>query len=317
MQFVLFGGLGFVGAHMESYLKRRDPNCSVHIADIHVNQPDSTHHQVDVRRSIAINAQFSADTVIYNFAAIHKTPGHPSYDYFETNMLGAENVTAFARAHGIRTIVFTSSIAPYGAAEEQKSEESLPTPNTPYGISKLVAEKIHLAWQAEHPENKLVIVRPGIIFGKGEGGNYTRLAKALQRGLFAYAGRKDTLKAGIYVKDLVRVLDLMTQSPQSVQLYNACFLNSPTIEQIVQAMQKTLDKKSWVPVIPSGLLRLLARLLAVLDVIGLGFHPDRVRKLMISTAISGAKLHQHYPLQYSLETALADWFEDCGKQGLF
>ena len=45
-------------------------------------------------------------------------------------------------------ILFTSSIAPYGASEDLKTEETLPTPNTPYGISKLVAEKIHQIWQA-------------------------------------------------------------------------------------------------------------------------------------------------------------------------
>ena len=54
---------------------------------------------------------------------------------------------AFAEEWNIKKIVFTSSIAPYGAAEELKKEITLPTPNTAYGISKLVAEKIHEKWQ--------------------------------------------------------------------------------------------------------------------------------------------------------------------------
>ena len=91
--------------------------------------------------------------------------------YFETNIRGAENVCAFAEKFGIKKIVFTSSIAPYGAAEDLKTEETLPTPNTPYGISKLVAEKIHTIWQAKQPnERQLTIVRPGVVFGKGENG---------------------------------------------------------------------------------------------------------------------------------------------------
>lgn len=48
---------------------------------------------------------------------------------------------AFAEKWNIKKIVFTSSIAPYGAAEELKKETTLPTPNTAYGISKLVAER--------------------------------------------------------------------------------------------------------------------------------------------------------------------------------
>ena len=75
-------------------------------------------------------------------------PGTKIYN-LDTNIRGAENVCAFAEKFGIKKIVFTSSIAPYGAAEDLKTEETLPTPNTPYGISKLVAEKIHTIWQAK------------------------------------------------------------------------------------------------------------------------------------------------------------------------
>jgi hypothetical protein len=49
-----------------------------------------------------------------------------------------------------------------------------------------------------------------------------------------------------------------------------------------------------------------------------GIHPARVRKLMISTNISGDKLHQSpYKLKYSLEEAVRDWFNDCDKTGLY
>jgi hypothetical protein len=34
-----------------------------------------------------MNGEFGRDTLIFNFAAIHRTPGHPDYTYFETNIL--------------------------------------------------------------------------------------------------------------------------------------------------------------------------------------------------------------------------------------
>ena len=147
------------------------------------------------------------DDVIFNFAAVHRTPGHEDHEYFETNIRGAENVVAFAEKWNIKKIVFTSSIAPYGAAEELKKETTLPTPNTAYGISKLVAEKIHEKWQnGDAAHRQLTIVRPGVVFGKGENGNFTRLYWAIRGHKFAYPGRKDTIKACIYVKELVRFL---------------------------------------------------------------------------------------------------------------
>lgn len=107
------------------------------------------------------------DDVIFNFAAVHRTPGHEDHEYFETNILGAENVVAFAEKWNIKKIVFTSSIAPYGAAEELKKETTLPTPNTAYSISKLVAEKIHEKWQnGDAAHRQLTIVRPGVVFGR-------------------------------------------------------------------------------------------------------------------------------------------------------
>jgi hypothetical protein len=49
-----------------------------------------------------------------------------------------------------------------------------------------------------------------------------------------------------------------------------------------------------------------------------GIHPDRVKKLMISTNINGQKLLDHgYKLNYSLEDAIADWYNDCNCTDLY
>ena len=228
--FVIFGGSGFVGTHMQHLLREKYPQARVYVADLLADGSENS-QKIDVRKPIEMQGDFGPNTLIFNFAAIHRTPGHPDYAYFETNIRGAENVCDFARKHGIENIVFTSSIAPYGAAEELKTEETLPTPNTPYGISKLVAEKIHREWAAENANRRLSIVRPGIVFGTGENGNMTRLYKGLASRKFAYAGRKDTIKACIYVKDLVRVMLAMAEnvSAPKVQLYNCCYYPSFTI----------------------------------------------------------------------------------------
>ena len=225
---LIFGGKGFIGSHLISFLKKNVPELDVYVADILADESNPCEYKVDVRNPINLDGKFGADTIIFNFAAVHRTPGHPDKAYFETNIRGAENVCAFAEAHGINNIVFTSSIAPYGASEDVKTEETLPTPNTPYGISKLVAEKIHQMWLAGDSNRKLSIARPGIVFGTGEHGNMTRLYAGLKKHRFAYAGRKDTIKANIYVKDLVRVMWLMANDSDRFQLYNCCsyFCNS-------------------------------------------------------------------------------------------
>lgn len=316
-QFIIFGGCGFIGTHTANLLREKYPDAKVYIADLLADGSEFL-RRVDVRQEISMSGEFGKDTLIFNFAAIHRTPGHPDHAYFETNIRGAENVCDFARKHGINNIVFTSSIAPYGAAEDLKSEDTLPTPNTPYGISKLVAEKIHREWAAESADRKLSIVRPGIVFGTGEHGNMTRLYRGLKSHKFAYAGRKDTIKACIYVKDLARVMLAMAENEQAdrIQLHNCCYYPSFTIEQICKTMLKATGMRRWIPFIPRKPMMAAATVCGIFGGLGLGICPARVKKLMVSTNINGYKLSQNYPLSYTLEEAFVDWWRDCGEKDL-
>ena len=276
--------------------------------------------RLDVRKPIEFDFKPTADDVIFNLAAVHRTPGHPDHEYFETNIRGAENVTAFAEKHGINKILFTSSIAPYGAAEDLKEETTLPTPNTPYGISKLVAEKIHQMWQVKDEKRELTIVRPGIVYGKGEHGNMTRLYKGMKGHYFMYTGRKDTIKASIYVKELVLFFKyrMMDNSFPGTDIFNCTFEPAYNIEQICETMKKATGLKYRIPLIPGGLLMTAATILGPIGGKKVGIHPARVKKLMVSTNICGKKLAAcGYKFHYSFEDTFKDWLNDCGGQGLF
>jgi nucleoside-diphosphate-sugar epimerase len=65
----------------------------------------------------------------------------------EVNVTGTLNVLLAARDNGARRVVFASSSSVYGANEEQpKREDLLPMPISPYGVSKLAAERYCLAY---------------------------------------------------------------------------------------------------------------------------------------------------------------------------
>jgi len=313
---IIFGGSGFIGQHLINHLESNYLNLDI---------VDTGKHYLycDLKKTIDIKLRKQMD-IIYNLAAIHTTPGHEYFEYFETNIEGAENICNFAREKNINTIVFTSSIAPYGTWEDEKTEESLPLPTSAYGSSKLVAEEIHKRWQAEKPdERKLIIIRPGVVFGQNEGGNFTRLYKAMENGRFFYPGRKDTKKATIYVKDLVRLMAEMDEKESpGVHTYNTVYTPSHSIEEICQSVAKVTNVKEPKFTIPAGALKFAAGSINTFGkMIGKSFdgiHPDRVKKLMISTNINGQKLLDHgYKMKYSLEEAISDWFINCNRKGLF
>lgn len=311
---IIFGSSGFIGQHLVGYLGSEN-GC------FDINSDDNSKY-CDVRKPI--NCLIKDFSVIYNLAAIHKTPGHAYSEYFETNINGAENVCNFAREKNVDTIVFTSSIAPYGSWEDEKMEDSLPLPTSAYGSSKLIAEEIHKRWQAEKPdERKLVIVRPGVVFGRNEDGNFTRLYHAMKKGRFFYPGRKDTKKGAIYVKDLVRLMVEMAKNENpGIHVYNTVYTPCYTIEEICKTMARVTDVNEPKITVPANVLKIVATAINIMGkMIGKSFdgiHPDRVKKLMISTNINGQKLLDHsYELNYSLEEAILDWYNECDCKGLY
>ena len=323
--FIIFGGSGFIGTHLIKLLKEEVIKDDDKIYDLDIVMPGEEgvvpgivekiegveYIRCDVRNEIAFEFNSTKDDIVFNLAAVHRTPGHEDIEYFETNIKGAENVTAFAEKNGISKMLFTSSIAPYGAAEEKKEETTLPTPNTPYGISKLVAEKIHEKWQNKDPENReLTIVRPGVVFGKGEHGNFTRLYKGISKRYFFYTGRRDTIKACIYVKELVNFFKyrMIDNSFKGIDIFNCTYEPAYRIDTICETIIKETGMKRRVHLIPTWIL------------IGktIGIHPARVKKLMISTNIDGKKLKKSgYVFKYAFNDAIKDWYEDCGEEGLF
>lgn len=333
MNFIIFGGSGFIGTHLIKLLKKEVVKSGDKIYDLDIVMPgeegvvpgivekieDVEYIRLDVRKPIEFNFNPTEDDTIFNLAAVHRTPGHPDYEYFETNILGAENVTSFAEKYGINKILFTSSIAPYGAAEELKKETTIPTPNTPYGISKLTAEKIHTIWQVKSSKRELTIVRPGVVYGKGENGNFTRLYWGIRKGYFFYTGRKDTIKACIYVKELVNFFKyrMIDNDFKGTDIFNCTFEPAFTIEQICETIKSVTGIKRHIFLVPGGLLMTVARIFGPIGGKKVGIHPARVKKLMISTNINGEKLANcGYQFHYSFEETIKDWYEDCNKEGL-
>lgn len=333
MNYIIFGGSGFIGTHL-IHLLRSDcvkPNDIIYDLDIVMPGEEGVvpgiveknegveYIRLDVRKPFDFEFRPTPDDIIFNLAAVHRTPGHADYEYFETNIRGAENVTAFAEKHGIRKILFTSSIAPYGPGEDEKEETTLPTPESAYGISKLVAEKIHEKWQVQDKTRELTIVRPGIVYGKGEHGNMTRLYKGQKGHYFVYTGRKDTIKASIYVKELCLFFKyrMIDNDFPGCDLYNCTFEPAYNIQQICETMQNATGMKRHIPLIPGGLLMTAARILGPIGGKKVGIHPARVKKLMVSTNISGVKLSKSgYKFHYTLEESFRDWFKDCNGECL-
>src|SRR5207244_1199036 len=59
---------------------------------------------------------------------------------YTNNLIASTNVINACVNHEVRCLVFTSSIAVYGAAQLPMHESTIPQPEDPYGISKYAVE---------------------------------------------------------------------------------------------------------------------------------------------------------------------------------
>lgn len=334
---VIFGGTGFIGVFFAQYLLENGRAEKVYLVDIEpintkfsefrkkqvAQDPRIFFVQGDVRQPLNDFLPAEPVTLIANFAAIHREPGHEDIEYYQTNLLGAENVCAWADKVNCKHIIFTSSISPYGPSEVMKDERSLPAPVTAYGGSKLAAEKIHQIWQARNDENhRLVIVRPGVVFGPGEGGNVSRLIKAVLHRYFFYMGNQHTRKAGVYVKELCHamwwVLQRQASSGEHVSLFNMSMNPGPSIQDYVNTVCTVAGVKRFVPGVPYRLLWVVAYLIDVVArPLGIKhpFSPVRIRKLVRSNNILPSYLVDcGYEYRYTLNTAFADWRRCCPEE---
>ena len=327
---VIFGGTGFIGSYLaleilksktieKVYLFDLKPVCDLRFMPIlnsAIDHGKIEYHFCDVRKSIVEQVPQLANVgLIANLAAIHREPGHENHEYYETNLLGAENVCTWADQVGCNNILFTSSIAPYGPSELSKTEESLPVPVTAYGGSKLAAEKIHIAWQCQdHVNKKLTIVRPGVVFGAGEGGNVSRLIKAVLGRYFFYMGNKHTRKAGTYVKELCRAMLWVHESTsdnRNIRLFNMSMNPGPSMEEYVDTICEVAGVKRVVPSVPFAILypaSFLVDAITSLLRINQPISPVRIKKLVKSNNILPQYLErQGYEYQYTLKSAFEDW----------
>ena len=305
---IILGGSGFIGQHVARWLDALGAGPII-LADLAPPNrplpPAARFVRCDVREPISLPA--SSETVLFNLAAVHRTPGHEDHEYFAANATGADRVVDFCEGSNIHKLFFTSSIAVYGVSEDPITEQTPPRPVTAYGRSKLEAEQAYAKWARRAPGRQLVICRPGTVFGPGEGGNFTRLAGALEKRRFVYPGRRDTIKACGYVNDLIESMFFVAPFADPVVTYNFGLAQPPTIQQVCAAFCDVGGFSRPRVVAPTPLLLAIAKALTMLG--ASTFNPERVVKLVRSTHIIPQLLiDRGYPYRFDLKGAFSHWY---------
>ncbi len=174
MKVLVTGGAGFIGSNLTALLMREGHEVTVLdslVSGYRENLkplPHITFINGDVRDiSILRIAARDAEVIFHLAASVGNTRSieHPIIDA-EVNVLGTLNVLEAAREFGTRKVVFSSSAGIYGELKTLPITEShAAEPDSPYGATKLCAEKLCLAYAKVHAPLEAVCLRYYNVFG--------------------------------------------------------------------------------------------------------------------------------------------------------
>lgn len=307
---LIIGGSGYVGHNWAKRLASRKRFDKLVVADIRPPSPSLAEGlefaKCDVREPLPLDGLHPE--WLFNFAAVHREPGHAREEYFDTNVAGARNVCAFAERAGCQNILFTSSIAVYGPTPRPTCETSSLHPASPYGISKLCAELIHEMWYRSGECRRLYICRPGVVYGPGDPGNILRMIRAIQKGYFVFPGSKQLRKSYGYIEGLLDSFEFMMARQEAQLTYNYVERQTEPLGTLVRLIQEHVGRKIPTFTAPLPLLEAVAAVAQLLTRGRSPLHPMRVRKTAMSTHIIPETLSKMgFPFRYDFPASLQDW----------
>ena len=310
---LLTGGTGFIGSHFLSALHHHKLRITVAIRNYLPNELDVP---VRVVRIPDIDGSTSwteclknVDTVIHLAARAHQLNDqaiNPEAEFLRINFEGTKALVKQAIASGVKHFVFISSIGAMATLSEQLlTEESPCHPDSPYGRSKLEAEKV-LTELCHNSQMTWTVLRPTLVYGAGNPGNMERLMKLVKTGLPLPLGSIHNQKSFLYVGNLVDAIITCLDHPNAK---NQTFIVSDgedlSTTDLIRRLGKALGKSPLLLPIPGKLLRLTTKLLGKADI------GDR---LLGSLQVDSSKIRQvldwtpPYTVDQGLQ-ATADWFK--------
>ncbi|WP_283742665.1 SDR family oxidoreductase [Sideroxydans sp. CL21] len=252
------------------------------------------------------------DAVIHLAARVHvmhDNSDDPLAEFRRTNTTGTEHLARSAAANGVRRLVYVSSIKVNGEETSDGriySENDIPAPQDPYGISKWEAEQV-LQRVAQETGLEIVIVRPPLVYGAGVKGNFAQMMRVVASGLPLPLASVRNKRDLVYVGNLVDALVVCATHPTAAgNTYLVSDGEDISTPDLLHRLGEAMGHAARVFSCPLPLLKLAGRLTG---------KSSQIERLLGSLQVDSGKIRRElnwippYSLQQGLQ-ATAEWYRN-------
>jgi nucleoside-diphosphate-sugar epimerase len=208
-RWAITGASGFIGRSLLRSLDR-DGISARTLSRSAIDRAD--HITADLRDPDALRSLVSDACVVVHLAAfVHRAARTEAEkrECFDVNVGGTESlVRAIADAPSQPFLVYVSSSSVYGQASEPLAETATLAPVTPYGESKVQAERVVLSAPI-----RATVLRPGMVFGDGAHSNLDRLIRVVRRGVVIELGGGRQKKTIVPIENFVAAIRTVAERP--------------------------------------------------------------------------------------------------------
>ncbi len=260
MNILVTGATGFIGSYLIPVLELQSQrvvaatrNLSKLSQNVEVRVIDEINGNTDWTEALQ-----GIDTVIHLAGRAHILQQVSNNDaFFAVNTAGTENLVKQAVSAKVKHFIFISSIGAIATVSQQSLTETTPCqPDTPYGQSKLQAERALIELSSTSTMD-WTIFRPTLVYGRGNPGNMERLIKLVNLGLPLPLGLVKNRRSFVYVENLVNAIALSVVHPQGKnQIFNISDGEDISTPELIGKIAQNLGKPCTLLPLPPSLLKI-------------------------------------------------------------
>jgi len=263
MKVLITGAAGFIGSKLASTLLTRghdvvgldnflpdsyDKNIKVmNISklDKHIYANRFKFHEFDLRADNFNVLDQDFDYIINQAAMPGLLQSWTNFNlYISCNLIGLQRLAEWACNSQIRGFIQASTSSVYGIKAES-NEEAKTEPNSPYGVSKLAAEKLLLSYWNNF-QLPVTILRYFSVYGPGQRPDmaYARIIDAIANmSPFVIYGDGKQSRTNTYVSDVVEATVLAMENSPPGSVYNIGGNQKVSLIQVIELIESLMQGK--------------------------------------------------------------------------